>query len=142
MTDFELEKILKMLRETKVSLNKISKATHLSNATLKNYKDGKTRPTEANFLTLKAYFSQNFGDFSQNSGNMVVGNNQNCSIEQKQYYSDSPDVLRATIELLDERIREKDAQIREKDAQIREKDAQISRLLTILEGMSNSEKRV
>ena len=135
MTDFELEKILKMLRETKVSLNKISKATHLSNATLKNYKDGKTRPTEANFLTLKAYFSQNFGDFSQNSGNMVVGNNQNCSIEQKQYYSDSPDVLRATIELLDERIREK-------DAQIREKDAQISRLLTILEGMSNSEKRV
>ena len=120
MTDTELEKILKMLRETKVSLNRISKATHLSNATLKNYKEGKTKPTEANFLTLKAYFSENFGDFSQNSGNMVVGNNKNCSIEQKQYYSDSPDVLRATIELLDERIREKDAQIREKDAQIKD----------------------
>ena len=135
MTDTELEKILKMLRETKVSLNRISKATHLSNATLKNYKEGKTKPTEANFLTLKAYFSDNFGDFSQNSVNMVVGNNKNYSIEQKQYYSDSPDVLRATIELLEERIREK-------DAQIKEKDAQISRLLTILEGMSNSEKRV
>lgn len=135
MTDTELEKILKMLRETKVSLNKISKATHLSNATLKNYKEGKTKPTTANFLTLKNYFSENFGDFSQNSGNMVVGNNKNCSIEQKQYYSDSPDVLRAQIDLLDDRIREK-------DAQIREKDAQISRLLTILEGMSNNEKRI
>ena len=134
MTDSQIEKILKMLRETKVSLNKISKATGLSNSTLKSYIDGKTKPAKANFSVLETYFSENFGDFSQNSGNMVVGNNKNCSIEQKQYYSDSPDVLRATIELLEERIREK-------DAQIREKDAQISRLLTILEGMSNSEKR-
>ena len=142
MTDTEVEKILKKLREAKVSLNKISKATGLSNSTLKNYVDGVTKPTKANFSVLEAYFSENLGDFSKNSGNMVVGNNKNCSIEQKQYYSNSPDVLRAQIDLLDERIREKDAQIREKDAQIREKDAQISRLLTILEGMSGSEKRV
>ena len=118
MTDAEIEKILKKLRESKVSLNKISKATGLSNSTLKNYVEGKTKPTKANLSVLETYFSDNFGDFSQNSGNMVVGNNKNCSIEQKQYYSDSPDVLRATIELLEERIREKDAQIREKDAQI------------------------
>ena len=132
MTDAEIEKILKKLRESKVSLNKISKATGLSNSTLKNYVEGKTKPTKANLSVLETYFSDNFGDFSQNSGNMVVGNNKNCSIEQKQYYSDSPDVLRATIELLEERIREKDAQIREKDAQIREKDAQINKLLEIL----------
>lgn len=59
----------------------------------------------------------------------VVGNNNKRTIgaiDNCQYYSDSPDVLRAQIELLDERIREK-------DAQIKEKDAQISRLLSILE---------
>lgn len=59
----------------------------------------------------------------------VVGNNNKRTIgaiDNRQYYSDSPDVLRAQIELLDERIREK-------DAQIKEKDAQISRLLSILE---------
>ena len=47
----------------------------------------------------------------------VVGNN-NSNIDNRQYYSDSPDVLRAQIEVLDERIKEKDAQIKEKDAQI------------------------
>ena len=36
----------------------------------------------------------------------------------RSYNSDSPDVLRNTIDLLDERIKEKDAQIKEKDAQI------------------------
>jgi transcriptional regulator with XRE-family HTH domain len=49
----------------------------------------------------------------------VVGNN-NSNIDNRQYYSDSPDVLRAQIEVLDERIKEKDAQIKEKDAQIKE----------------------
>ena len=66
----------------------------------------------------------------------VVGNNNRQTIgniDNRQYYSDSPDVLRAQIELLDERIKEKDAQIKEKDAQIKEKDAQIGRLLSILE---------
>ena len=49
----------------------------------------------------------------------VVGNN-NSNIDNRQYYSDSPDVLRAQIEVLDERIKEKDAQIKEKDAQIKD----------------------
>ena len=43
----------------------------------------------------------------------------------RSYSSDSPDVLRAQIDLLEERIKEK-------DAQIKEKDAQISKLLDIL----------
>ena len=67
--------------------------------------------------------TQQFGDHN------FVGNNINNSpigIDNRHYYSDSPDVLRAQIELLDERIKEK-------DAQIKEKDAQISRLLSILE---------
>lgn len=52
----------------------------------------------------------------------IVGQNHiiNSPIDNRQYFSDSPDVLRAQIELLDERIKEKDAQIKEKDAQIKQ----------------------
>ena len=61
-------------------------------------------------------------DYSEiHGGNFVNSGVVNEStIDQRQYFSDSPDVLRSQIETLDERIREKDAQIREKDAQIRE----------------------
>ncbi len=71
-----------------------------------------------------------------NSGIIVRGNNNGNSIHQdnRQYFSDSPDVLRAQIDMLDERIKEKDAQIKEKDAQIKEKDAQIKQLLDIIQG--------
>ena len=69
---------------------------------------------------LRAGF-HHFGDNNQGFINSI-GN----TIDNRQYYSDSPDVLRAQIELLDERIKEK-------DAQIKEKDAQIGRLLSILE---------
>ena len=77
--------------------------------------------------------NQSVGDHT--SGVVINGNNhlQNSPIDNRQYYSDSPDVLRATIDLLDERIKEKDAQIKEKDAQIKEKDAQIKQLLDILQ---------
>ena len=67
------------------------------------------------------------------SGVVLAGdNNTNNNIDNRQYYYDSPDVLKAQIEILDERIKEKDAQIKEKDAQIKEKDAQINKLLSIL----------
>lgn len=52
------------------------------------------------------------------SGVLINGDNINSPINNRQHNSDSPDVLRAQIELLTERIREKDAQIAEKDAQI------------------------
>lgn len=54
-----------------------------------------------------------------NGHSNVIGNNHS-TIDMRSYNSDSPDVLRAQIDLLDERIREKDAQIREKDAQIKD----------------------
>lgn len=60
------------------------------------------------------------------SGVVIAGdNNTNNNVDNRQYYSDSPDVLKAQIEILDERIKEK-------DAQIKEKDAQINKLLSIL----------
>lgn len=55
-----------------------------------------------------------------NSGVIMGSHNSHNTIDNRHYYSDSPDVLRAQIELLDERIKEKDAQIKEKDAQIRQ----------------------
>ena len=118
MIDIQVEKILKKLRESQTPLNQIAKITGLSNSTLKNYVDGKTKPNKANISILEMYFSENFGNFSQNNGNVVVGKDNNGNIDNRQYYSDSPDVLRAHIDLLDERIKEKDAQIKEKDAQI------------------------
>ena len=62
------------------------------------------------------------------SGSIIVGGDNNHStIDNRQYFSDSPDVLRAQIDMLDERIKEKDAQIKEKDAQIKQ-------LLDIIQG--------
>lgn len=63
-----------------------------------------------------------------NQGVIIRGDNVQSPIHQdnRQSYSDSPEVLRARIDLLEERIKEK-------DAQIKEKDAQINKLLNILE---------
>ena len=59
---------------------------------------------------------------NNSSGVVINGENRinNSTIDNRHYYSDSPDVLRAQIDLLDERIKEKDAQIKEKDAQIKQ----------------------
>lgn len=62
-----------------------------------------------------------------NSGVVINQGGNHGSIDNRHYYSDSPDVLRAHIDILEERIKEKDAQIKEKDAQIKQ-------LLDILQG--------
>ena len=75
-------------------------------------------------LIIEHFSVENLPKTSINNENGVVinGNDHDVVItnDHRQFYSDSPDVLRATIELLEERIREKDAQIREKDAQIKD----------------------
>lgn len=136
MTDLQIEKILTILKNTELSLYRISKDTGLSYSTLKNYVNGSTNPTKANISTLKAYFEkksvENGDKNSKMNGNVVVGNDNNGNIDNRQYYSDSPDVLRAQIDLLEERIKEK-------DAQIKEKDAQINSLLAIVTNLSKPE---
>ena len=79
--------------------------------------------------------SRNYSVGNNSSGVIVNGNNSNSPIDNRHYYSDSPDVLRAQVELLEERIQEKEERLKEKDAQIKEKDAQIKQLLDILQGM-------
>lgn len=71
------------------------------------------------------------------NGVVINGSNEmnNSTIDNRHYYSDSPDVLRAQVELLEERIQEKEERLKEKDAQIKEKDAQIKQLLDIIQGM-------
>ena len=123
LTDSQIEKILEVLKNSSVSAYEIAKNTKISQATIGNYRKGKTIPTQPNALILKQYFGIDFADdsenFSQNRNSIIIGsNNKTGNIDNRQYFSDSPDVLRSQIETLDERIREKDAQIREKDAQI------------------------
>ncbi|MBQ7387868.1 MAG: hypothetical protein IJW01_00585 [Paludibacteraceae bacterium] len=73
-----------------------------------------------------------FGTTINGNGNIVGSNINKSTIDNRHYYSDSPDVLKAQIEVLEERIKEKDSQIKEKDSQIKEKDSQIKELLNIL----------
>ena len=98
-----------------------------------------SNPNGWNVSMLESGGDQTVGD--NNSGVVINQGGNHGTIDNRHYYSDSPDVLRAQIDLLDERlkekeerIKEKDAQIKEKDAQIKEKDAQIKQLLDILQG--------
>ena len=72
-------------------------------------------------LTGKGNISGTVNNGDNTAGVVIQGQNSltNSPIDNRHYYSDSPDVLKAQIELLDERIKEKDAQIKEKDAQIK-----------------------
>lgn len=132
LTENQIEKILDALKQSNLSAYEISKQTKITQATIGNYRKGKTVPTQANALILKHFFNIDFAEitenFSQNNGSVVVGNDNNGNIDNRQYYSDSPDVLKAQIDLLDERIKEKDAQIKEKDAQIKELLGIVSKL--------------
>jgi hypothetical protein len=66
------------------------------------------------------------------SNNVTTGDVNNSNIDNRQYYSDSPDVLRAQIEEINRLLEEKECRIREKDEQIKKKDAQIDKLLTLI----------
>ena len=78
-------------------------------------------------------------EINNTKGIVINGTNRfnNSSIDNRQYYSDSPDILRAKVEFLEKEIEDKlsifNERIKEKDAQIKEKDAQIKQLLDILQ---------
>ena len=137
MTEFEI-----FIKQNRILKKDIAEYIGVSNAFISQVCAGKRALPAAKIALIKA---NNKGwDTSMlngnrnviNSGIIVKGNNTGSPIHQdnRQYFSDSPDVLRAQIDMLDERIKEKDAQIKEKDAQIKEKDAQIKQLLDIIQG--------
>ena len=140
MEDSVKERLARFIASQKMSINKFEKACGLSTGYVKNMRKSispdKLRSIVQMFPQLNpgwlmtgegSMIRSNVGE--NNSGVVITGSNRlnNSPIhnDNRQYYSDSPDVLKAQIELLDERIKEKDAQIKEKDAQIKEKDAQI-----------------
>jgi transcriptional regulator with XRE-family HTH domain len=141
ITENQIEKILDRLMKSDLTAYYIAKKTGISEQTILNYRSKKTYPTESNAKLLEYFFNdKSVNSGKRNSENNVTGNNNiigdHSTIDMRRYNSDSPDVLRAQIDLLEERIREKDAQIREKDAQIREKDAQIKDLHEIIKQLS------
>ncbi len=132
------ERLIEFIASQKMSINKFEKECGLSTGYIKNMRKSvspdKLQSIVQKFPELNPgwlmagegnMLKSNVNVSGDNSGVVVNGNNSNSPIDNRHYYSDSPDVLKAQIELLDERIKEKDAQIKEKDAQIKEKDAQI-----------------
>lgn len=93
-------------------------------------------------LVNKHFSSKNSENISitGNQNVNVNGDNVNSPIDNRQYYSDSPDVLRAQIDELERLMADKEERIKEKDAQIKEKDAQIHRLLSIVEASVSVKK--
>lgn len=106
----------------------LAKFLGISEGSISNLVKGRNNLSEEHFAKLLSNdkgwdisMFQHDGIFVQSGDNSVVinGSNKVGNIDNRHYYSDSPDVLRAQIAILDERIKEKDAQIKEKDAQIK-----------------------
>lgn len=127
------ERLIEFITSQKMSINKFEKECGLSTGYIKNMRKSvspdKLRSIVQKFPELNPgwlmagegnMLKSNVNVSGDNSGVVVNGNNNNSPIDNRHYYSDSPDVLKAQIELLDERIKEKDAQIKEKDAQIKQ----------------------
>ena len=127
------ERLVEFITSQKMSINKFEKECGLSTGYIKNMRKSvspdKLQSIVQKFPELNPgwlmagegnMLKSNVNVSGDNSGVVVNGNNNNSPIDNRHYYSDSPDVLKAQIELLDERIKEKDAQIKEKDAQIKQ----------------------
>jgi hypothetical protein len=65
-------------------------------------------------------------DNNSNRGIIGIGNVGN--VDNRHYYSSSPEVLRAQVEEKDRLLQEKDERLREKDERLREKDEYIVEL--------------
>ena len=117
-------KIDRIIKEKGLKTKEVAEKSGITSVYLSNIKKKSSIDTEllekiANALDLPiAYF---FDDGSTTVNQSISHNNGSVvGIDNRHYYSDSPDVLKAQIEVLEERIKEKDSQIKEKDSQIKE----------------------
>jgi transcriptional regulator with XRE-family HTH domain len=129
---FSLKSIADLMGETPQNLNSMLKS-----------KDVKTGVIERIATVIKKPLYFFYHDYSDNNKNLNnIGNNVVASgkstvlaptnVDNRQYYGDSPDVLKAQIDDKDKLLKEKDERIREKDERIREKDAYIAELKEII----------
>ena len=131
MSNFE-----KFLKDNKIRKQDIAEFLGVSKAFITQLSQGTRKLPRDKYDSIKANKAWDCSalDIKDNSGILINSSTISGDIHQdnRKYFSDSPDVLRAQIEQLErlieekeERLKEKDAQIKEKDAQIKEKDAQI-----------------
>jgi len=73
-----------------------------------------------------------YNNITNGVSNITGNNNVKTNIQGNTYISDSPDVLKQKINLLNKLLEEKENRLQEKDLQIKEKDSQINSLLQIL----------
>ena len=150
-----LSRLQEILRREGMSIGEYESSHHIIKGTFENAKKRATPKITYDWATaiLAEYpnysydwvfkgegdiITQHIGD--NNSGVIINGSNNDSPIDNRHYYSDSPDVLRNEIMCLEEEISMLQGHIKtidtllvEKDAQIKEKDAQIKQLLDILQ---------
>lgn len=126
----------KFLKENKLQKQEIAKFLGVSRAFVTQLCQGTRKLPADKAALIKANHEWDSSALSLQNNNGIMINARDISgtvnQDNRQYYSDSPDVLRAQIDKLDLIITEKEERIKEKDAQIKEKDAQIKALLDIL----------
>ena len=120
MTDNKELEIIKKLKECGKSAYYIAKKTGLSNSSIANWLNGKTSPNPANIAILEHFFEMEDSKGSNNINAGVISHSTNRS-----YYSDSPDVLRAEIDRLDQIIETKEGIIKSQEERIKSQEERI-----------------
>lgn len=130
-------KIDRIIKEKNLKSKEIADKADITSVYLSQIKKKSSIDTEllekiaaALNVPISSFFDESITVEQNVSARDVTGNI--VGIDNRHYYSDSPDVLKAQIDILEERIKEKDSLIKEKDSQIKEKDSLIKELLNIL----------
>lgn len=116
ISDNEYDKILEMFQKCTFTNYYIAQKTGLSNATLKNYRENKTKPTVANILILKQFFeSQNVKIELNSSKNVNADKIHNSIINQinnEKNLTDQLNECQKLVDFLKEQIKTKDETIK------------------------------
>lgn len=105
MNDNQAKKIVEKIKKTTDSNYKIAQETGITEATIGNYKNGKTMPTKANIQLLLKYFSEKEGFNQIISGDRNVMSGRDSFVKTK---DSNENKLLAKIEELERLILEKD----------------------------------
>lgn len=83
MTDLQIEKILELLQNCNFTNYYIAKNTGISNSTLKNYKEKRTKPTHSAIKILEQFFESEKAKINHNSSKNVIADQiSNTTINQ------------------------------------------------------------